>query len=111
MRGLQVIDNDLIIKNGDFIILADDILVAVQRLLTTNLGEFFLDLDMGLDYSTIKKKGYSIDEIKQAISDCVMQDDRVLSVDDIDIQVKDRKAYISFKFATENETLESEVVV
>lgn len=111
MKGLNIINDDIVLKNGDFVILEDDTLVAVERSLTTNLTEFFLNKNMGLEYDVIKKKGYKIDEIKQAISDCVMQDDRVLSVDDITVEVKGRQAYINFKFTTEKETLESGVVL
>lgn len=111
MRGLQIVNDDIVLVNGDFQMLEDDVLVAVERLLTTNLTEFFLDLDMGLEYDVIQRKNYNADEIKQAISDCVMQEERVKSVSDINIEVVGRKAPISFKFATEKETMESEVVI
>lgn len=111
MRGLSIVNNDIVIENSDFVMLEDDILVSIERLFTTNLSEFFLNLEMGLDYSIIKKKGYKIDEIKQAITDCILQDERVLSVNDISINVVDRIAYIKFQFATENGALESEVIL
>lgn len=48
MKGLQIQDNDIILTNSDFN-LEPDILTAVERLLTMNRGEFFLNLNMGLE--------------------------------------------------------------
>lgn len=111
MKGLHIQNNDLILTDGDFI-LRPDILTAVERLLTTNKSEFFLNLSMGLEYDVIRKKQYSIDEIKTAITECVLQEQRVKDVSDITVEVDGREVYIKFKFTADNgEDYQTEVTV
>ena len=112
MRGVNIVNNDLVYKDNDFEILDDDITVAVERTLTTNLGEFFLNLNMGLDYDVIRRKQYNIDSIKTAIRNCVLQESRVSDVCDINVEVDGRSVYIKFKFSADNgEEYQSEVTI
>lgn len=111
MRGLNVINGDLVISDGDLVWLEDDILVSVNRRLTTRLSEFFLDVNMGLDHDDIFIKRYSEDRIKQEVSDCVMQEERVNEVYDIKVDVNGRHIEINFRFSTERGEFESEVMM
>ncbi len=111
MKGLIIQQGDIILQDGDFN-LREDILTAVERLLTTNKSEFMLNLNMGLDYDIIRKKQYNIDEIKTAITECVIQEPRVTDVYDIQVDVEGREVYIRFKFrATNGDDYQSEITL
>lgn len=111
MRGLNIVNDDLVITNNSFEWVEDDILISVNRRLTTRLNEFFLDINMGLDHDEIFIKKYSKDRIRQAVNDCVMQEERVSNIYDIKIDVKDRHVKVDFKFSTDQGEFESEVVI
>lgn len=112
MKGLNIVNNDIVLKNGDFKMLEDDILVSVERLLTTNLTEFFLDLTMGMEYDIVQQKRYVVDEIRAAVMECVLQDERIATVKDIEVSVKGRKANITFNFIDKkDEVFASEVIL
>ena len=111
MRGLNVVNGDLVLVNGDFQMLEDDLLVSVERRVTTRLEEFFLDINMGLDHTKILIKKYRIDDVKQAIEDTVLQEERVDGVYDIEVSVDERVMTANFKFRSGEDEYESEVVI
>ena len=112
----KIIDDDIVIDgsgNIEIIEGKDEIVQNVERCLTTNLGEFFLKPEHGLDYSVIKKKGYSIDEIKRAITQAILQEPAVTSVDTVTIEVDDanRSVAIHFTATADSEIITGEVVI
>ena len=70
---------DLIIHNGELVMIKghEELTRSIERILTTNLKEWFLDIDFGLDYSAISGKGKSVESIKIAIIEAIYQDPRI----------------------------------
>ena len=66
-----------------------------------------------LDYAIIKKKGYSIDDIKSAVISCILQEERISSVDSVSVEVNDknRTVDIGFTATIDNEQVAGEVSV
>ena len=116
MIAFKIVNDDIVIDGSGNIELVegkDETLQSVERALTTNLSEFFLSPEHGLEYGIIKTKNYNIDDIKSAITSCILQDDRITSVDSVDIVVDNinRNAIISFTATSEDETIVGEVSV
>ena len=105
MRGVNIVEGDLVYKDNDFEILDDDITVAVERTLTTNLGEFFLDLNFGGLYEIFTDKTSTAEDIKREVRKCIYQVDRVKDITDmtIDADYNNRTVNIKFKFITYND--------
>lgn len=60
---------------------------AIERALTTNKGEWFLNLDHGLEYAEIQGKGRDKEGIRLAVTEAIHQDDRVEDIEGIDIDI------------------------
>lgn len=104
MQGLNIINDDIVLKDNDFEMLDNDLLVAVERLATTNKGEYFLDLNMGLQYADLTAKQFNLATIKNTISECVMQDIRITEVYDITAVANGRELQVKFKYTADGET-------
>ena len=80
MKAFKVDDKgDLIIENGDLVMIDGDeeIAQSMERRLSTNKNEWFLDLDFGLDYEAIRGKGVTRDRVELAITEAIYQDERI----------------------------------
>lgn len=86
----------------------DEIAQSIERILTTNIREWFLNIDFGLDYSKIKGKGKSKESIKLAVREAVFQDDRVEEIEfqKVEINTKQRSLNIVFNIVLDGETIE-----
>lgn len=90
----------------------DELLQAVRLQLETNLGEWFLDLEFGLDYSHIFKKRFSEDRIRAEVMKAIHQEERVARVTGYKFEFDNaaRVARINFKFTkVDGGELEGEV--
>jgi hypothetical protein len=113
VRTLELTNDDITLENGDFKLISEsyELIQGLERRLTTMLSEFFLEPDMGLDYDVIKRKNPDVEQIRDAVGLCLTQEQRVLSIDDISVDIKtDRTVIISFKATTTLGEIESEVV-
>lgn len=79
--GDTVIDNDLILVGGQ-----EEMRQNIENRLSVNVGEWFLNITLGLDYAAIEGKDISDAAIDFAIRECCLQDDRVKEVRDIKIK-------------------------
>ncbi len=77
------------IENGDLVMIdrKEEIRQCVERILTTNTGEWFLDMEFGLDYQAIQGKGKTKESIKLAIAEAIYQEPRIKTVDIKDIEI------------------------
>lgn len=111
------IENDDIVFNSSMEIETvsdeDEIAQSIERTLTTRLGEFFLDGEMGMDYSELQEKNYNIDRITEDIRNAIFQDERVQSVENISVQVdsKTRQIGVQFDIIVSGNTLTGQVVI
>lgn len=91
----------------------DEVAQSIERTLTTRLGEFFLDVEIGMDYSELQEKNYNEDVIIDNIRTAIFQDSRVDSIEDItlDIDPKARQIQVKFDIIVSNTVLTGEVTV
>lgn len=113
MKALLIKDDDLVIENGDFVYTEglEEIGQAIERNITTRLTEFFLNEPLGTDYETLTRKGASSEEIKNVLTDAILFDERVLSITEIDVIIKERNLTCNFVAVTTDGNLQSEVII
>lgn len=80
---------DLVISKRDLVMIdgAEELRQSIERILTTNTGEWFLNMDFGLDYNEIQGKGKNKESVILAITEAIFQDSRVEDVDIKDISI------------------------
>jgi len=115
-RDLLIKNGDLVWKDGDFVIAENkqEIAQCIETALGTNLGEFELEPDTGIEYFNMLGKGVTDEDIQAEIFNGLNQEERVDTVSDITVERNPvtRKAIVSFSVTTdENEVIESEVTV
>jgi phage baseplate assembly protein W len=72
-NNLQIVEN------------ADEENQSLRTILSTNLGEWFLNSDLGLDYTLLQVKNPDLDIIRQELYSAIMQEVRVSTVDSLDV--------------------------
>lgn len=90
MKSFKLDNNgDLIIENGDLVMIdgRDELVQSIDRILTTNVGEWFLSMGFGLDYQAIQGKGKAKGNIKLTITGAMFQEPRIEQVDIRDISI------------------------
>ena len=116
MKTFKIVDDDIVfdsINNIEMVEDEEEIMQCVQRTLSTNLKEWFLNEAFGLDYAAIQTKQVDKDNIRIALLEAIFQESRVEEVTEINIEFnhKERNILISFKFRTANGEQEGEVIV
>lgn len=91
--GDIVVDGDLILVDGQ-----EELRQNIENRLSVNVGEWFLNIGMGLDYAAISGKGIEDRGIEFALRECCFQDDRVKEVRDVRVKrnPETREALIEF---------------
>jgi hypothetical protein len=91
INGDTFVDGDLVMVGGQ-----EELRQNIENRLSVNIGEWFLNIKMGLDYAAITGKGVTDEEIDFAIRECCLQDERVKEVKNIKIfrDAKQRTANI-----------------
>jgi phage baseplate assembly protein W len=113
LKDLKLIDGDLAFENGDFQVIEDkdEIQQCVGIVLGTNKGECFFNPELGIRFFNLVEKPTD-EKIRNEILDGLSQEDRVDTLEDVQItrdKVK-RKLNISFiANLTNGETIESVV--
>lgn len=81
MKTILTNDCDIDITNGKMSYITDDKRLAqnINNRLSINANEWFLNLELGLDYSKIQGKGVSDSDVAQALNDCLKQDTEIES--------------------------------
>lgn len=117
MRTLQIVNGDIVFNSQLNLVMVegkDEEVQAVERLLTTNAGEWFLNIEHGLEYSRIQGKGITDEQIRLAVMQALAQEERIQEVESIDIvrNEKDRTVAISFRCRiVSGDTLQGEEVL
>ena len=99
MKTFKIVNGDLVFDGQGNLVMVEgkeEIGQSIERILTTNIGEWFLNLEHGLDYRAIQGKGRDIEGIKLAITEAILQEERVSEVEKIDLSLdKDRHLKIN----------------
>lgn len=108
----KTVNGDIIIEDGDIALTdgVDELRQNLEHRYSFNKGEWFLDIDMGLDYKEIVGKGVPDSQVNVTIRECGFQDDRVTRVDNIDTIREKRKAHIRFDITDEEDNVIQEEV-
>ena len=104
--ALHANDHDILIKDGDFLLIdnAERVAQQIKVKLLTFLGEWFLDTTWGvpyLEYILVKQPNQEL--IKQILSEQILSVDDVKSLNalELDYQVKVRTLIINYEVSTE----------
>lgn len=114
MKDLKFTDGDLVIQVNDFIMVdgIDEIGQCVESTLGTNLGEFALEPELGIEYLNMLGKGVTDEDIQAEVFAGLSQEERVDTVEEI-VVTRDnvtRKTSVRFSASVDTgETIESEV--
>lgn len=101
MRTFKIVNNDLVFdsqRNLAMVEGRDEEVQAVERLLTTNTGEWFLNIEHGLDYSRIQGKGITDDQIRLAVMQALAQEERIQEVENIEVRRSDKNRTVAINF-------------
>lgn len=92
-NGDMVVEKDFVLATGQ-----EELRQNIENRLSVNVGEWFLNIGMGLEYAAISGKGVEDSAIEFALRECCFQDDRIKEVRDIRIkrQQETRKVLIEF---------------
>lgn len=92
MISPKIVDGDIVIDNGDIVMVEDDeeLAQSIQSILQTRKGEFFLEPDHGLSFDNLLGKQANQHEARDDIIEAVSQEPRVAAVTDVVIS-DDRK--------------------
>lgn len=111
----KMINGDTVIEDGDFVLVNDreEYRQNLENRFAINKDEWFLNTQLGLDYSTVQGKGVTDLQIEAAIRECAMQDERTDCVNDIIVDRNNvaRKAAIKFKVRDKEDSQYMEEVV
>ena len=104
--ALHANDHDILIKDGDFLLIdnAERVAQQIKVKLLTFLGEWFLDTTLGVPYlEYIRVKQPNQELIKQILSEQILSVDDVKSLNalELDYQVKVRTLIINYEVSTE----------
>ncbi|SFJ44473.1 Protein of unknown function [Paenibacillus sp. UNC496MF] len=85
MFSLKVSGGDLVLENGDFATVTDkeELAQSAEILLGTNQGEWFLDPEMGLNFSALTGKAVEDETAAEAIRAALQQEPRIQGVESI----------------------------
>jgi phage baseplate assembly protein W len=117
MRTLQIVNGDIVFNSQRNLVMVeghDEEIQSIERLLTTNTGEWFLNIEHGLDYSRLQGKAVSDEQIRLAVLQALAQEGRITEVESIEIRRsnKYRTVVINFRCRmVSGETLQGEEVL
>ena len=92
----------------------DETRQSIKVLLSTNQGEWFLDLDFGFDYSTVFVKNPDFEEIRGELIDALDDYPQVETVQEIDFDFDEAERELTIYLTielTNGEVIEQEVTV
>lgn len=89
MRTFRIFNDDLVFDrtgNIEMVEGKEAETQAIERLLTTNTGEWFLNVEHGLEYNKIQGKGVTDEQIRLAFVKALSQDPNISSIEEIKIE-------------------------
>lgn len=106
MRTLKVTNGDLVIGNGNFTMIEDDeeLVQSVRMNLEAAQGEWFLDLNYGMDREPFETKPFNEEAVQLAIIEAATTDERIQAVDQLELvpDFKNRRLTVSMKLLKAN---------
>ena len=111
MKTFKMKDDDLVLDDTNNLVIIsgyDEVRQSIERILTTNKNEWFLNANFGLDYKAIRVKGKTIEEIELALREAIYQDDRITDVTfrQLELSREARQLYIKLDAKVNGEPVE-----
>ncbi|WP_346235739.1 DUF2634 domain-containing protein [Lysinibacillus telephonicus] len=115
MKTLGLLNGDLNLENGDFVLIEgpEEIAQCIAISFGTNLKEWFLNEEEGLDFTKILEKSTD-DEARAEVLRVLSKEDRIATIDSLEIvnDYKSRKRTIKYTVTlVDGTTLSEEVSV
>lgn len=98
MISMKIKDDDIVLD--EMIEGKDEEQQCIERIVTTCVNEWFLNIGFGLDYRKIEGKNVTDEDIRVAITEAIIQEDRVQEIDDISIERKRSERLVVIKVST-----------
>jgi phage baseplate assembly protein W len=97
-------EGDFVLEQGSFLWVEGDeeLAQSVRVILQTRLGEWFLNLGLGLDRNTILGKNFNEVEAKSSIIEALAEEPRISGVEEITFTKTGRELSVSLKLLKEN---------
>ena len=105
MKGFMLDEKgDVVIKNNDIKLTDGKELIAqtVKQIIGTNLGEWFLNKDEGIDRYALLTKNPNYDEIRDNIRSALLQVDDTFEITSFEHSEEKRKLTIKFTATNSN---------
>lgn len=95
---------DVIIKNNKILMTSDNELMQqkIQKILSTNKGEWFANSDEGISFQNILKKNVTEEEIKSEILGGLMQIDSSFILTDFSMELDPKTRILKVTFSATN---------
>jgi hypothetical protein len=115
MKSFALKDGDIVIENGELVMVEEqeETVQSIQIGIGTHKGEWFLDLEEGINFLLMVDKTVSEAEKREEIYNTLMKQEQIKSVESIDFHFdrSTRALTVSFQAtSTEGESIESEVM-
>lgn len=104
MYGFKLDQNgDVVIRNGRIETVSDDELMrqTVQTVIGTNLGEWFLNEEEGINFRNLLTKNPDMDIVRDEVMSGLIQVDETFIITSFEAHIEGRKLYVSFKAVNE----------
>lgn len=101
MKTFKIVSNDLVFDGQNNLVMADghdEEAQSIERILTTNTGEWFLNILHGFNYNEIHGKGKTKEGIKLALIEAISQEPRVKDIEFIDVKINSQYRTLEVKF-------------
>lgn len=101
MRTFKIVNGDLLFDGQNNLVMVEgheEEAQSIERILTTNQGEWFLNILHGLDYNEIQGKGKTKEGIKLALIEAISQEPRVEDIEFIEVDIDNRNRRLNVKF-------------
>lgn len=97
MKTFKIVDDDIVLdaqNNIEMVEGTEELMQSIERGLTTNTEEWFLNLEFGLDHRAVRGKGKGLEDIKLEIMETIYQDERIQAIDITNIEVDSNRSLI-----------------
>ena len=105
MDGFKINENgDVVIQDDRIVMVSDKDLITqtVRQILKTNLGEWWLNEDEGIDFFCLLCKKPNYDQIEDHIKLGLWQIDETFNLTSFDCSVENRKLTVNFTAVNDN---------
>lgn len=101
MKTFKIANDDLMFDGQNNLVMvegSEEEAQSIERTLTTNNGEWFLNILHGLNYAEIQGKGKTKEDIKLSLIEAIYQEPRVEDIEFIDVRINNQYRTLEVKF-------------